>query len=86
MTTDRIQAAHDTLRANDRGGYTVPNPRIYPFQWNWDSAFVAIGYASDVIGWTAQRYEPNESPANNSREAMTVLPAGARLRRIGFSK
>ena len=46
MTTDRIQAAHDTLRANDRGGYTVPNPRIYPFQWNWDSAFVAMGFGT----------------------------------------
>ena len=41
---DRIDAAQGTLRANDRGGYTVPNPRIYPFQWNWDSAFVAMGF------------------------------------------
>lgn len=46
MTTDRIEAAHATLRANDRGGYTVPNPRIYPFQWNWDSAFVAMGFGT----------------------------------------
>ena len=48
MTRDpaRTQAAHATLRANDRGGYTVPNPRIYPFQWNWDSAFVAMGFAT----------------------------------------
>lgn len=36
--------ARDILRANDRGGYTVPNGRVYPFQWNWDSAFVAIGF------------------------------------------
>ena len=43
---DRIAAAQATLRANDRGGYTVPNPRIYPFQWNWDSAFVAMGFAT----------------------------------------
>ena len=33
-------------RANDRGGYTVPNGRVYPFQWNWDSAFVALGFAT----------------------------------------
>jgi hypothetical protein len=32
------------LRQNDRGGYTVPNGRVYPFQWNWDSAFVALGF------------------------------------------
>lgn len=38
------QAAQAILRANDRGGYTVPNGRVYPFQWNWDSAFVALGF------------------------------------------
>jgi hypothetical protein len=43
-TTDLDQAARDILRANDRGGYTVPNGRVYPFQWNWDSAFVALGF------------------------------------------
>ena len=37
-------AAQSILRANDRGGYTVPNGRVYPFQWNWDSAFVALGF------------------------------------------
>ena len=42
--TDLDQAARDILRANDRGGYTVPNGRVYPFQWNWDSAFVALGF------------------------------------------
>ena len=25
--------------------YTVPNEKVYPFQWNWDSAFVAMGFA-----------------------------------------
>ncbi len=44
--SDRIAAAQATLRANDRGGYTVPNPHIYPFQWNWDSAFVAMGFGT----------------------------------------
>jgi hypothetical protein len=45
MTTiDLDAAARDILRGNDRGGYTVPNGRVYPFQWNWDSAFVALGF------------------------------------------
>ncbi len=44
--TDRIEQARATLRANDRGGYTVPTARLYPFQWNWDSAFVAMGWAT----------------------------------------
>ncbi|MBC2650325.1 hypothetical protein H7F50_00845 [Novosphingobium flavum] len=37
--------ARDILRRNDRGGYTVPTGGLYPFQWNWDSAFVALGFA-----------------------------------------
>jgi hypothetical protein len=40
------QAARDILHRNDRGGYTVPNGQVYPFQWNWDSAFVALGFAT----------------------------------------
>lgn len=46
MTTIDIDAARAILRANDRGGYTVPTDRLYPFQWNWDSAFVAMGWAT----------------------------------------
>ncbi|MGP1396234.1 MAG: MGH1-like glycoside hydrolase domain-containing protein [Inquilinaceae bacterium] len=34
------------LRANDRGGYTVPTAGLYPFQWNWDSCLVALGWAT----------------------------------------
>jgi glycogen debranching enzyme len=37
--------ARDILVRNDRGGYTVPTHGLYPFQWNWDSAFVALGFA-----------------------------------------
>lgn len=40
------QRARQLLEGNDRGGYTVPNGRVYPFQWNWDSAFVAMGFAA----------------------------------------
>ena len=39
------QPAIDILVANDRGGYTIPTPRLYPYQWNWDSAFAALGFA-----------------------------------------
>jgi len=44
--TVSIEAARAVLRANDRGGYTVPTEGLYPFQWNWDSAFVALGWAT----------------------------------------
>ncbi|GFE63950.1 MGH1-like glycoside hydrolase domain-containing protein [Litoreibacter roseus] len=37
--------AEAILRRNDRGGYTVPTEGLYPYQWNWDSAFAAMGFA-----------------------------------------
>jgi glycogen debranching enzyme len=33
------------LDENWRGGYTIPSARLYPFQWNWDSGFIALGLA-----------------------------------------
>ncbi len=38
-------AAVQVLRANDLGGWTRPAPRLYPHQWSWDSALVAVGLA-----------------------------------------
>lgn len=35
--------ALQVLRGNDMGKSTKPAPRLYPHQWNWDSAFIAIG-------------------------------------------
>lgn len=35
--------AERILKQNDRGGSTVPSGRLYPHQWNWDSALIAIG-------------------------------------------
>jgi alpha,alpha-trehalase len=46
VQADRDQQAIDILKANDRGGYTVPTARLYPYQWNWDSAFVALGFVT----------------------------------------
>ncbi len=56
-TTTRMEArskeAVAIMRANDRGGYTVPTANLYPFQWNWDSAFAAMGFATfdEARGW-----------------------------------
>src|SRR3954462_4697967 len=44
-TLPKEEAARAILARNDRGGYTVPTDQLYPFQWNWDSAFVAMGFA-----------------------------------------
>ncbi len=38
--------ARRIMELNDRGGYTVPTAGLYPYQWNWDSAFAAVGFAT----------------------------------------
>lgn len=43
------QAARAVLRRNDRGGYTLPTEGLYPYQWNWDSAFTAWGWAESDL-------------------------------------
>jgi hypothetical protein len=40
-----IRRAKMVLDFNRVGSYTQPGPRLYPHQWSWDSAFIAIGYA-----------------------------------------
>ncbi|BCJ30342.1 glucosylglycerate hydrolase [Actinocatenispora sera] len=38
-------AAAAVLTGNDAGGWTRAAPQLYPHQWSWDSAFVAVGWA-----------------------------------------
>ena len=50
MTLDRenealVEQAKAILDLNWTGEYTQPGPRLYPHQWSWDSALVAIAYA-----------------------------------------
>lgn len=46
--------AEEILRENDRGSYAVPTKGLYPFQWNWDSCFTALGqsYFDMDRAWT----------------------------------
>jgi glucosylglycerate hydrolase len=37
--------AGEILRNNDMGAWTKAAPDLYPHQWSWDSAFIAIGLA-----------------------------------------
>lgn len=46
MQTDLALQARAIMQQNDRGGYTVPTAGLYPYQWNWDSAFAAMGFAT----------------------------------------
>ena len=41
-----LSEAKEILALNNKGGFTIPTDRLYPFQWNWDSAFVSIGLAN----------------------------------------
>ena len=41
--TDTVDTLKEILANNWREGYTIPSARLYPFQWNWDSGFIAIG-------------------------------------------
>lgn len=36
--------AKEILLKNRRDGFTVPSEKLYPFQWNWDSGFAALGF------------------------------------------
>ncbi len=38
------EKARQTLKDNDRGGYTLPTDGLYPFQWNWDAGISALGW------------------------------------------
>ncbi|MBJ7347625.1 MAG: hypothetical protein JHC87_03515, partial [Thermoleophilaceae bacterium] len=54
--------AAETLRFNDAGDFTYPDRTQYPHQWNWDSAFAAIGWA-------------HIDPTRGYRELQTLLSA-----------
>lgn len=46
--SDTRLAAHAAyvLRANDTGTLTTAAPKLYPHQWSWDAAFIAVGLAT----------------------------------------
>lgn len=46
-----VSAARKVLHRNRASHYTRPSASLYPHQWNWDSAFVAIGYSHYDTAW-----------------------------------
>ena len=50
-----VAAAREVLDANWIGGSTVPASGLYPHQWSWDSAFIAIG-----LSWVDQARAQSE--------------------------
>jgi hypothetical protein len=53
VDADLVRQAREVLDANWLGHATRPSPRLYPHQWSWDSACIAIGYSS----WDQARAE-----------------------------
>src|SRR3954466_6627707 len=45
MESSLAARARKVLRQNDMGDWTRAAPYLYPHQWSWDSAFIAIGLA-----------------------------------------
>ncbi|WP_229118872.1 glucosylglycerate hydrolase [Enemella evansiae] len=43
--TELLETASAVLRDNDLGSMIKAGPSLYPHQWSWDAAFVAIGLA-----------------------------------------
>lgn len=46
MKEKLIDSAIQVLERNFQdGGFTIPSEGLYPFQWKWDSGFIALGFA-----------------------------------------
>ena len=45
MMAELRDRARAVLEANHTGRWTKPSPAQYPHQWNWDSAFISLGWA-----------------------------------------
>ena len=58
MNKKIIENAKKTLIRNRRSKYTLPtNTKLYPAQWNWDSAFIALGYSNFNLNYSFKEIE-----------------------------
>jgi hypothetical protein len=62
------RAARRVLRDNDTGRWTRPSRTQYPHQWNWDSAFVSLGWAT--FDWKRAGIEVESMLGARWREGM----------------
>ncbi len=53
MSADLWNSAAHVLDSNWSHDHTVPSRRLYPHQWSWDAAFIAIGlaYVNPTRAW-----------------------------------
>jgi hypothetical protein len=38
-----LQKCEEVLDKNWNGSFTIPSATLYPHQWSWDAAFIALG-------------------------------------------
>ncbi|TAE50486.1 MAG: glycoside hydrolase family 37 [Bacteroidetes bacterium] len=48
------QICEQVIESNWRDGFTVPSSNLYPFQWLWDSGFIALGWSWTDMGKARQ--------------------------------
>ncbi len=48
------EQARQVLEGNWAGRFTKPAPRLYPHQWSWDAAFIALGWVHEDQGRAQQ--------------------------------
>jgi len=63
---DLIGEAKMVLDFNWTGYYTMPGPRLYPHQWSWDSALIAIGYAHYDQGAPSRSSTTSSTPSGRT--------------------
>jgi hypothetical protein len=53
LSAELWQSAVRVLDVNWSGDHTVPSHRLYPHQWSWDTAFIAVGlaYVNPTRAW-----------------------------------
>ena len=53
-----VEDAKKILLTNRRAGFTLPtNNKLYPAQWNWDSAFISLGYSYFNLDYAIEELE-----------------------------
>ena len=50
INLDRVlEDAKKVLEGNWTGNFTIPAATLYPHQWSWDAAFIAIGNSISIL-------------------------------------
>lgn len=49
-----LATAKQVLQHNWKGSFTIPTNKLYPFQWNWDSGFVSMGFGHFNLDYAMQ--------------------------------